>query len=82
MKDTIRPRKEHLVLVGKGLFLIGGILFITGPVLGRSTTNGIFFSVAGFVAMGSGLIFMKKPEYIPSCDRLVTTEQVFCSFVL
>ena len=52
MKDTIRPRKEHLVLAGKGLFLIGGLLFITGLVLGMSTTNGILFSVAGFFAMG------------------------------
>jgi hypothetical protein len=65
MKDTIRPRKEHPVLVGKGLFLIGGILFITGLVLGMSTTNGILFSGAGFVATGSGLIFMEKPGYIP-----------------
>ena len=29
-----------------------------------STMDGILFSVAGFVAMASGFIVMKKPEYI------------------
>jgi hypothetical protein len=65
MKNITRPGKENLVLGGKGLFLLGGILFIIWLVLALSTTDGILFSVAGFVAMASGLIIMKKPEYIP-----------------
>jgi hypothetical protein len=55
MKNTIRPAKENLILGGKGLFILGAILFTTGLILNMSTM-GILFSMAGFVVMASGLL--------------------------
>jgi hypothetical protein len=55
MKSNNHPRKEHLVLVGKGVVHDRWNPVHYGTVLGMATTNGILFSAAGFIAMGSAL---------------------------
>jgi hypothetical protein len=59
-----RPGNEKMVLTGKVLLVSGGILFITGLVLGFFTANGFIVCGAGFLILDIGLITLKKPEYI------------------
>jgi len=46
MKNTIQSTKENLILGGKGLFILGAILFTTALILTMSTMDGILFSMA------------------------------------
>jgi len=46
MKNTIQSTKENLILGGKGLFILGAILFTTALILIMSTMDGILFSMA------------------------------------
>jgi hypothetical protein len=64
MNRTPRSRDATAVLSGKGLFVIGVLLVMAGFFMMLYTIEGIVLSVFGVLAAATGLLLMKKPEYI------------------